>query len=500
MGNAITVPVGYSPFPWQSTFHNSRARVRVVCPSVRQGKTVSLAAETVIAGTELYQQRLSASSTAIRLTPLVNFWFISSTYKLLDQSIAEITRMLPKEFESKFDKNTGKFLIFPYKNNLGKRDYHWIISMRSAERPDLLVAEGVDLIVFDEARDISADVFNFCLSRLEPGRAGLMIIGGTPGSRLDKDNPYILGDNGEQVENLHWQYKQYLRGQDKDDAEVESWRFDCYSPQRNPRITDEWIERQKQDMSADTFRRDMLAEFIRYEQEIAVISEYNAGLQFRDIQSLYDYRRPLYHVWDFGWSTPALTAHQVIGDQWLQLAERQGSNVALRVFARQAIQSLTSKYGDAKDLFVIVPGSGRAHKATDGETEIDMLRQVYRELGFNISPQVIQETEETIERGIEIQRIRCGKNEKGEVLSLIDTSCVITHEAMSGGWHRSKNRYFKSGQPKPFKDGLFDHVADTRNLFVNSGALDILGRSVEQKSYIRKQQRIKPEQAFWVNT
>lgn len=501
MANVVTIPVGYKPYPWQSTFHESKARVRVVCPSVRQGKTVALAAEPIKIGARLYQERLTTINTAQRLTPLVNFWFISSTYRLLEQSIAEITKMLPSEFGGKFDKNSGKFLIFPYKNSFGKTDYHWHISMRSAERPDLLVAEGVDLIAFDEARDISTDVYNFCLSRLESGRAGLMIVGGTPGSRLDNDKPFIIGANGLQVENLHWQYKLYLDGQNETKSHIQSWRFDCYSPQRSPRITDEWIEQQKQDMSLDTFRRDMLAEFIRYDEELAVIPEYNATLQFKPIQDRYDKRLPLYQVWDFGWLTPAVTVHQVKDGIWLQLAERQGrGQQPLSVFAREALQWLNGKYGDAEIVQVFAPTSGLQHKATDGRTEIDMLTEIYREFGHNLRVNPIVENETTIEHGIDIQRARCGKNEKGEVLSLLDTSCIISNEALSGGWHRCKDRYFKSGQPKPFKDGLFDHVADTRNLIANSGTLDVLGRAVEHRSSIRKQQPIKREQAFWVNT
>lgn len=504
MANVVTIPVGFKPYPWQSEFMKAReTSIRVVCPSVRQGKTVVLAAETIILGNKLYEKRLPLYNieNEDRLTPLINFWFVSSTYKLLEQSKAEITRMLPKQFKAKFDKEAGKFLIFPYINNLDKLDYHWHIVMRSAERPDLLVAEGVDLVVFDEARDISRNVFDLTQSRLESGRLNLMIIGGTPGSRLDNDKPFIIGANGLQVENLHWQYEYYLKGQDVTNEKVKSWRFDCYSPQRSPRITEDWIESKKENMSPDTFRRDMLSEFIRYDEELAVIPEYNATLQFKPIQDRYDKRLPLYQVWDFGWLTPAVTVHQVKDGIWLQLAERQGrGQQPLSVFAREALQWLNGKYGDAEIVQVFAPTSGLQHKATDGRTEIDMLTEIYREFGHNLRVNPIVENETTIEHGIDIQRARCGKNEKGEVLSLLDTSCIISNEALSGGWHRCKDRYFKSGQPKPFKDGLFDHVADTRNLIANSGTLDVLGRAVEHRSSIRKQQPIKREQAFWVNT
>jgi len=299
---------------------------------------------------------------------------------------------------------------------------------------------------------------------------------------LDPKEPFITVD-GQEVENHHWQYKLYLRALSGDYSDMEAFHFDCYSEYKNPALTDEIIERAKRDMSEETFRRDMLAEYIRYAEGQPCVPEYVSGLQHKVIRERYGNRATVYHGWDFGWAAPAVDFSQISDkNQWQILGEKMGSNVPLPVFAREALQFFRTHWGNAETIEVWAPESGRQHKSTDGKTEIDVLTEIYREFGYNIAINVVREDETSIERAIDILRMRCRERTVGgEPLLLVDKSCTVLNEALAGGYRRSPDKFFKSGQPKPHKDGYFDNAVDALKILAMSRVMDVLGYSKAQQ-------------------
>jgi hypothetical protein len=429
-------------------------------------------------GTWLYGRRIKAmmeNRLGYHLEPLVNTWHIAPTYKLLDQSVAELKSLLPTEFHWKYDNVKSKFFIFPYVTSDKRTEYYWHISMRPGDNPEKLVAEGLDMATIEEARGVRREVYDLIRGRCtDPGRLHAISIVGTPGSMFDPVEPRIER-GGQMLDNPHWQYRLYQQALSGENPNVQAWKFGCYSKFRNPYMSDKIIESAKMDMTEDVFKRDMLAEFVKFEQESAVIPEYQEVLHFKEAP--YNPDKEVFLCYDPGWNA-AMTAHQIGEDNvWNVIFEHNGEDTAFGLFVEEALIRFFGKFGRPKALVIIIPGSAESRKTTDGKTEADILKEIYAKHDIYNRPIVIRETEERIERAIDIMRTRCKiLSEEGFPLFRVNTACPLVNDALGGGWRRDNRRYFKSGMPKPKKDGFFDNVADSVRLLAMSPALDVLGR------------------------
>lgn len=483
----LVVPAGgYEPHAGQRMFHNCEKLVRLLFCHIRWGKTLASCADEVMRGTWLYGLRISQmveGKLGYHLEPLVNTWHVAPTYKLLDQSVAEIKSLLPIEFGWKYDPIKAKFFIFPYVTPDHRTEYYWHISMRPGDNPEKLVAEGLDMATIEEARGVRREVYDLIMGRCtDPGRLHMVSIVGTPGSMFDPQEPRIER-GGQMIDNPHWQYRLYQQALSGENPHVQAWKFGCYSRYRNPYMTDKIIENAKMNMSEEVFKRDMLAEFVKFEQESAVIPEYQEVLHYRECADKYKSDKEVFLCYDPGWNA-AMTAHQIDENNvWNIIFEHNSEDTAFGLFVEEAIVRFFNKFGHPKALVIIIPGSAEARKTTDGKTEADILKEVFAKHNIFARPIVIRETEERIERAIDIMRTRCKiLSESGEPMFRVDTSCALTNDALGGGWRRDKQRFFKSGMPKPKKDGFFDNVADSVRLLAMSPALDVLGR--ESRRYV----------------
>lgn len=111
----------------------------------------------------------------------------------------------------------------------------------SADHPDHLRGEGVDLLVIDEAAEVSQYAWEYALSPTLADSAGAeMVAISTPKGR-------------------NWFFRFFQRGQDPDQPDYESWRAPSLS---NPFIDHEYVEGQREVIPDRVYRQEYEAEFV----------------------------------------------------------------------------------------------------------------------------------------------------------------------------------------------------------------------------------------------
>ncbi len=176
------------PHPHQRPIIESKARFKVVNAGRRFGKTL-IAAKIALAKARKPNQMI---------------WLISPTYKVVKRMYAEILRQIPEGVlthaappDSNFD--AGRSVILRFKNGSRMEFY-------SAERPEGMLGAAVDLAILDEAGTMPARIFNQIVSPTLIDRKGEALLISTPRGR-------------------NWFYESYLKGQDPEQPEWESWTF-----------------------------------------------------------------------------------------------------------------------------------------------------------------------------------------------------------------------------------------------------------------------------------
>ena len=161
--------------PWQREVRRDvlvgGARTVVLACGARSGKDVLSDMMVVELALRLSLER---RARGVRLSPLVNVWVVAPRDKLWRQTWNELVEMIPAELVEGRALEAGEMRL-----RGGIR-----ISFRSAHDPEMLVAEGVDILVFTEAsrsRASSTVWAESLVPRLaSPGRMGLAMLNGTP--------------------------------------------------------------------------------------------------------------------------------------------------------------------------------------------------------------------------------------------------------------------------------------------------------------------------------
>lgn len=218
---------GYTPHPGQKPFHHSSARYRVLACGRRWGKDRACEYETL----RLLPEMLEANRGK-RLVPPVLVWFVAPTFPLSDQIWAELKVFTPPGFISEVREGDRMLRC------LGGVE----IWLKTALEPERLVGAGLDLVVITEAALVVEEAWTTGLrpTLSSPGRHGLGLFNSTP-------------------KGLNWFHKLYLRGQDPQDTEVESWSYPTWA---NPYISPEEVEKAKRELPDLVFRQEYGAEFL----------------------------------------------------------------------------------------------------------------------------------------------------------------------------------------------------------------------------------------------
>lgn len=213
-------------FPWQLEVRKAvmgGAKSLALACAARCGKDVvsnNLAIEWP------YDRVLTGGN--VGLIPRVNVWVVAPTRALYHQHWDEFRAKIPNELVVRHNRQDGELRL--------RGDIR--IAFKSADHPETLVSEGVDMLIVTEASRIKSNLAweeSMAPRLVSPGRAGIALINGSP-----------------RVGRGHW-FRRFF----EKTAEAR-WNLPTMA---NPLITPAAIERLRRTMPDRLFRSEVLGEW-----------------------------------------------------------------------------------------------------------------------------------------------------------------------------------------------------------------------------------------------
>ncbi len=175
-----------------------------------------------------------------------------------------------------------------------------------------------------------------------------------------------------------------------------------------------------------------------------------------------------YRVWDFGFHCPAVTWHQMFrckqrGLHWVVLHEVIGENIEAIPFGQQVMAENAARFSTIPpQLFVDGGDAAGAQVGDRGPGPIILLGRPrdMGGLGLRFNYEKFPDVDPGLDRVRECLRTVC---KCGFPLLMLNRTCRVTIEALSGGYHYPKEGISGSinKKKKPVKDGYYDNPADT---------------------------------------
>jgi len=282
--------VGYSPHAAQALIHASRARYVVAVCGRRFGKSL-------LAAREAEMQALLSRR---------RIWVVAPYYGLAQKVFREVWATMVDRLRLPTVRASERdgILCFPWQTT---------VEAKSADSPESLLGEGLDFLVVDEAARVKREIWERYLMPTLLDRRGRALFITTP-------------------DGMNWVYELYLRGQDARFPEWASFRF---ATGANPHIAPTDIEMQKAVLPADTFARELEAEFVS--PSGLVYPEFNDALHVRCAPLIPDL--PIYRAIDFGYANPfcCLDVQVDDGGQVRVIAEYYRAGASLLTHAKHLL-------------------------------------------------------------------------------------------------------------------------------------------------------------------
>lgn len=259
--------IGYKPHKKQVEFHKSNARFKVAACGRRAGKTFMTAKDI----------------EPLLMVPNKRVWLVAPTYFLGEKEFRVIWNdMIVKlqfgkdpEIKKAYSLRQGEmFIEFPW----GTR-----IEVRSAERKETLVGDGLDLVVMCEAAKHQRETWDRMIEPALADKRGGAIFTSTP-------------------EGQNFFYELWQKGHDDNEPDYDSWQYPTWE---NDVIfpggyEDAEIQRLKRNMSRDAFDQEIAADFTSFSGKI-----YKEFIENTHVKN-HEYRPdwPNYLAIDFGYVNP----------------------------------------------------------------------------------------------------------------------------------------------------------------------------------------------------
>ena len=152
----------------------------------------------------------------------------------------------------------------------------------------------------------------------------------------------------------------------------------------------------------------------------------------------------LYRFWDFGYRRPGVLWAQVRKDGHTQiLREFMGKNLEGAAFVSQVLAQTAERFPDAQAFIDI--GDPAVKQQKDTGSMLSVLNQAGVQLRSMRTP---------LDISLDVLRRRFEATTEGDPALVIDESCRILCDALSGGYHMDPNG------TKPIKDNEYDHLVD----------------------------------------
>lgn len=259
--------LGYEPHEKQRLYHNSKARFRIPCCGRRFGKSLMT----------------GHNMTKALLIPDTYYWIVGPTYALGEKEFRVVFDDMFRKLKLGALKGMRKSYNVEQGNMRIQTPWNSILEVKSAEKQDSLVGEGLDGCIMSEAALHKKDTWEMYVEPALLDKRGWCDFPSTP-----------RGHN--------WYEKFWLMGQDPQFSQVESWRFPTWdNSARFPLgLADPDIQAIKLNRTEFHWLQEYCAEFAAIEGRI--YSEFNRTTHVRDIE--YNPFWKNYQAFDFGFADP----------------------------------------------------------------------------------------------------------------------------------------------------------------------------------------------------
>lgn len=407
----INVSDRYKPLPNQAMFHQSGSKFRAYIGGFGSGKTKAGCWDTI----ELLMESPGNFGVICR-----------NTYpELRDTTMRTFFEECPEELIKSTNK-TEHSVVFHNGSE---------VIFRSLDDPNKFKSLNIGFFFIDEASDVKEEAFLILQSRLR-----------------NKNSKRLCGFiTSNPSTTRHWMYKRFAENPSDDYHLIKA------PTSENHHLPEDYIESLRESYDDDWIKRFLDGEFGFIAEGEAVYPEFKESIHV-DKSLKYLSQFPVVRSWDFGIHHPAVIISQIIGDRLVILKEILGDNELIEDFGKRVKSYCEKSYGKGRGEGGLVAyedfcdPAGNQKSDKNPKTSVEILR------GMKI---YARSRSQHILDGVQIVRMMLHKTQIDAKPSLlVHPSCTNVIEGLMGGYHYPQ-KYDGTGEdPKPFKDGYYDHLQD----------------------------------------
>lgn len=266
---ALFEEIKYKPHDAQMLYHNSKARFRVPCCGRRFGKSLMV----------------GHNMTAALFIPDTYYWIVGPTYSTGEKEFRVVYDDLFRKLKLTDLKGMRKSYNVDQGNMSIRMPWNSVLEVKSAEKSDSLIGEGLDGVIMAESAVHRKDTWEMYIEPALLDKRGWADFPSTP-----------RGHN--------WYEGLWLMGQDPTFDYVESWRFPTWTNSaRFPLgLEDPVIQEIKRTRTEFHWLQEYCAEFTAIEGRI--YDEFKREIHVKDIN--YNPFWKNFQVFDYGFNDPTV--------------------------------------------------------------------------------------------------------------------------------------------------------------------------------------------------
>lgn len=318
---ALFREIGYNPHPKQELYHNSKARFRIPCCGRRFGKSV-------MCGHEM---------TSRLFLPDTVHWIVGPTYALGEKEFRVVFDDIFRRLRMGDVRGVRKAYNVDQGNMRIQMPWNSLLEVKSAEKQDSLVGEGLDSVIMSEAAIHKRDTWQMYIEPALLDKRGVADFPSTP-----------RGHN--------WYEGLWDIGQDPSFDTYESWRFPTWENQAifPLGVDDPELLNIKRNVSEFHWLQEYCAEFTALEGRI--YTEFNRTIHVADI--IYNPFWKNFQTYDFGFADPFVCLDVMVDPSdnvyiWREYQIRRKTNqehaIALAGRENPPHYHVDGRFGDPRD-------------------------------------------------------------------------------------------------------------------------------------------------------
>ena len=408
--------LGYEPHEGQRKLHfptKESARFFVMVCGRRFGKTTASAMEATFYASQ----------------PNKRIWLVGLSYDKADLMFREVWNLMVKGHQNDIIKASEKERYIKFK-------WGTTVEAKSADNPDSLVGEGLDLLIVDEAAKVRPRIWDMYLSPTLSDRKGKGIFISTP-------------------EGFNWLYDLFLLGKSDElweSHQAPSWDNNFAFPDGK---NDTFLVERKRNMSKEIFDQEYGAQFTSFEGRVYPFDR-NLDVGYYP----YNPHLPTFCSIDFGYRMCAVGWFQTyrVNGQWhINMIDEivHQTNIKTDELAKmiKSKRYQTIKYyGDP---------AGLQAQGQSGVGDIE----IFRKNGILVNT-ITDKPSRSITAGVNHVRSFI-ENANGDRYLHLNNNCIGMAEDLEG-YRYPEAQDGKPLKQEPIKDGYHDHACDMlRYFFIN---------------------------------